>query len=371
MSVAETETAGEGPASGTVSLDVDNKSSVLNFLWIGFYSSLLLIPTLTLFRFWGRTIIRRNLWRDTSIGGEPLEYTGKGMELFVGFLIAIVTVVAPISAIVLGAQLLLGPQGVAMVIVPLYLAIFVLVGMAVFLARRYQLSRTTWRGVRFELRGSALSYGLAMLGYTLLTALTLGWFAPAMTLRLERMIWNETYYGDMPFSYDNSPEARTEPVYVSYILALVGVLIFYAIAFGGSLAMFGRAPDPTRIDPARIAGLYGIIFLGAIVLGLFSVWHQAALIRQITKSISLDQVRLRSTLGVWDLLELAITNTLLVVFTLGFGAVAAQMRVWRRVCKRLNAEGQLDLARIHQAASRGPRSGEGMVDAFDISGGAI
>jgi hypothetical protein len=29
----------------------------------------------------------------------------------------------------------------------------------------------------------------------------------------------------------------------------------------------------------------------------------------------------------------------------------------------------LDLARIHQAASRGPRSGEGMADAFDLSGG--
>jgi hypothetical protein len=59
----------------------------------------------------------------------------------------------------------------------------------------------------------------------------------------------------------------------------------------------------------------------------------------------------------------------LIVFTLGIGVVAAQMRIWRRICKRMVVDGTLDAALIQQAASRGPKSGEGMADAFDLSGG--
>ena len=225
---------------GDVRLDVENNSSIWRFLWIGFYSTLLLIPTLTLFRFWSRTIVRRRLWGDTTIGGEPLEYTGTGMELFLGFLIAIFTVVLPVTGIILAAQSFLPPIGFVAVVSVVYLLMFVLVGAAIFLARRYQLSRTTWRGVRFELRGSAWGYGLITLGYLLLTVLTFGWFGPAMQLRLERRLWDNSYFGDMAFSYDNSSAARTEPVYLSYILAFVGVLVCFIVGRRAGFSVAAR-----------------------------------------------------------------------------------------------------------------------------------
>jgi uncharacterized membrane protein YjgN (DUF898 family) len=354
---------------GPVALNVENKSKVGDFLWIGFYSSILTLLTLTLFRFWARTIVRRRLWADTTIGGEPLEYTGKGMELFIGFLIAIFTVMLPLVGAILAAQFLLDPISAAIVILVVYVAIFYLVGVALFLARRYQLSRTMWRGVRFEQQGSPWSYGLAMFGYTLLSAVTLGWFGPAMRLRLERRLWNQAHFGDMPFSYDNSPAARTEPVYLSFILAYVGILLWYAGLIGAMFWM-GMMQSPDRmLDPVRIAQLYAIVFGGALVLVFFVAWHEAAMIRQITKSISLAGVSLRSRFSAWDIVQLAFTNALLILFTLGFGLVAAQMRVWRKVCRRLEVDGALDLAAIRQAASRGPKSGEGMADAFDLSGG--
>lgn len=356
---------------GHTGLEVENKSTIGQFLWIGFYTSIFTALTLTLYRFWARTILRRRLWGDTTIGGEPLEYTGKGSELFIGFLIAIVTVMLPLVGAIVAAQLLLPPVQAAIVLVLVYLAFFVLIGAAVFLARRYQLSRTQWRGVRFEQRGSAFGYGLVTFGYGLLSGITLGWFAPAMRLRLEKRLWSNAYFGDMPFSYDNSKEARTEKVYVSFILSYVGVLIFYALMVGAMFALGLVNPnDPSAMpDIGKIAAFYGVLFGGALLLIFFVAWHEAVMIRQITKSISLGDVKLASRFTAWDIIELAITNTLLVIFTLGFGALAAQMRVWRRVCKKLDVDGTLDLASIHQAASRGPRSGEGMVDAFDLSGG--
>jgi uncharacterized membrane protein YjgN (DUF898 family) len=359
----------ETGAGGAVALDAENKSKILPFLWIGFYSSIFTLLTLTLFRFWARTIVRRRLWADTTIGGEPLEYTGRGMELFIGFLIAIFTVMLPIVGALLAAQFFLDPIGAAVVFLGVYLLMFILIGVALFLARRYQLSRTMWRGVRFEQRGSPWLYGLVAFGYGLLTVITFGWFAPAMRLRLEKRLWSNAYFGDMPFAYDNSKEARTEPVYVSYILAIVGVFLFYGALFGG-MYWLGMFEDPTAMmDPMTIAKFYGIFFAGIFILIFFVAWHEAVMLRQITKSISLGDVSLRSRFSAWDLIQLAFTNVLLVVFTLGFGALAAQMRVWRKIVRRLEVSGTLDPAQIHQAASRGPKSGEGMVDAFDLSGG--
>jgi uncharacterized membrane protein YjgN (DUF898 family) len=366
-----TDGAPQAPA-GQTRLDVENTSTIGQFLWIGFYTTIFTALTLTLYRFWARTIVRKRLWADTTIGGEPLEYTGRGMELFIGFLIAIFTVMLPLVGALLAAQFLLQPPWTFVVIGLVYVFLFVLIGAAIFLARRYQLSRTTWRGVRFEQRGSPWGYAFATIGYSLLSFITLGWFAPAMRLRLEKKLWNNTFFGDMPFAYDNSKEARTEKVYVSYVLSYFGVIIFYAIMIGAYFA-FGladMAQDPDALPDFGKIGMFYLAFFGGIfVLILFVAWHEAVMIRQITKSISLGDVKLASRFNAWDIIELAITNTLLTIFTLGFGAMAAQMRVWRRVCRKLDVDGTLDLAAIHQAASRGPKSGEGMVDAFDLSGG--
>ena len=119
----------------------------------------------------------------------------------------------------------------------------------------------------------------------------------------------------------------------------------------------------------QILQIYGLAIVLIIPLLLTTAWHEAVMLRQITKSISLGDVALRIRAGAWDVLLLVLTNALLVIFTLGFGAMAAEMRGWRFVARRLEVTCQLDYGRIGQAASRGPRTGEGMADAFDLSGG--
>ena len=49
----------------------------------------LTIITLTMYRFWARTSMRRRLWSRTWVMGDPLEYTGSAGELFRGFLISL------------------------------------------------------------------------------------------------------------------------------------------------------------------------------------------------------------------------------------------------------------------------------------------
>ena len=54
----------------------------LNHLFI--FTGLLELLTLRLYRFWGRTAVRRHLWAAIQIGNEPLEYTGAARELLSG-----------------------------------------------------------------------------------------------------------------------------------------------------------------------------------------------------------------------------------------------------------------------------------------------
>lgn len=346
-------------------LNVANNSNIGTMLWIGFYTSLLNILTLTVFRFWGRTHFRRRLWADTSIGDETLEYTGRGLELFIGFLIAIFTLMLPFTGAVLAAQLLFGPEMLALFIIPLYLFLFVIVGAAIYLARRYHLSRTKYRGIRFAQTGSAWSYGFATLGYTLLTAITLGWFGPAARIRLSRKLWEKAYFGSERFSFTDTEDAKAEPVYQSFAVAWVGSLVSYFVWIGWLMTTTSFA-NANPSDPELILTIYLTAIPLAIAIGLAASWHEAVMIRRIVKSLNVGGLKLSSKIGVWDILELAITNTLLIILTLGFGYMAAQMRLWKRIANRISLEGEIDFAAIRQNAEAAPKTGEGLADGLDL-----
>src|SRR5262247_2709085 len=63
--------------------------------------------TLGIYRFWLFTDMRRFLWAGTAVEGEPLEYTGTPLELFIGFLMAI-GILVPVYALLFVASLELG-----------------------------------------------------------------------------------------------------------------------------------------------------------------------------------------------------------------------------------------------------------------------
>ena len=112
--------------------------------------------TLGIYRFWLQTDVRRFLWNNTEIAGDYLEYIGTARELLLGFLVAIVFL-GPLYAIFglasLAAQWLQQLAGLFSLV-----ALAVLGQFAVYRARRYRLSRTVYRGIRFHQTGSAWRY---------------------------------------------------------------------------------------------------------------------------------------------------------------------------------------------------------------------
>jgi hypothetical protein len=136
--------------------------------WLLLRNFLLTIVTLGIYRFWAKTRVRKFFWQRTKLLDEPLEYLGTGGELFVGFLIAIVVLV-PFGAVYSLLQfLMVGMEGALPIIIQVvyYTIIAFLIPVAIYRMRRYRLTRTAWRGVRFGLDGSALRYAVISFAYT-------------------------------------------------------------------------------------------------------------------------------------------------------------------------------------------------------------
>ncbi|WOH83185.1 DUF898 family protein [Bradyrhizobium sp. BEA-2-5] len=158
------------------------------------------LVTFGFYRFWLVTDIRRHLWANTAIDGDAAEYTGRGKELLIGFLVAL-AILVPIYL----AYFLIGIESEhfkAFASLPL-VAFFYLFGQfAIFRARRYRLTRTVWRGVRFWMDGSGWAYSLKASLWGVLVVITLGLALPWREAALERYKMRHSYYGDLQGSFD-------------------------------------------------------------------------------------------------------------------------------------------------------------------------
>jgi uncharacterized membrane protein YjgN (DUF898 family) len=151
--------------------------------------------TLGIYRFWLFTDMRRFMWANTTVDGESLEYTGTPTEILLGFLAAI-GILVPIYALIFVGTLELGL--VSQFSSLLGFGVLAAFGQfAVYRARRYRLTRTVLRGVRFHQTGSAAGYALRAVTWWLLNTLTLGLSYPWAAANLERYKMRHTFYGDV------------------------------------------------------------------------------------------------------------------------------------------------------------------------------
>src|SRR6202165_962132 len=99
--------------------------------------------TVGFYRFWLATDIRRHLWSNTHIDGDVAEYTGRGRELLIGFLIAL-AILVPIYL----AYFLVGLEAErykAFASIPLFLFFYLFGQFAFYPARGFSLTRKNGR----------------------------------------------------------------------------------------------------------------------------------------------------------------------------------------------------------------------------------
>jgi uncharacterized membrane protein YjgN (DUF898 family) len=367
--------------------------------WLFIKNLLLSIITLSIYRFWGRTNIRRYIWSNTRFMGDAFEYTGKGSELFAGFLIVFGIFFGASSAI----QILVvsfGPESLVSaalnIVFPIFIGYFVFV--AQYAAQRYRLTRTVWRGLRGGMTGSAWKYGLYAFGVTLLTGLTLTLARPWARVRLIERRLSNSYFGDAKVSVAFS----SRPLYPSYIAgliafaigaAIVGYITYLALAethvierfmemlsMGGAGLGEGSGGDATGTEKTSkqggdeeimklvflVLGTYVAVF---VVLMLYAsicfAWFDAATARATAENSTFQDLRFSSSATGLQIAWLVISNVVLMLATLYLAFPIVLHRTIRFITTHCHVRGTLDVERLRQNTLVKSRTGEGLLEVFD------
>jgi uncharacterized membrane protein YjgN (DUF898 family) len=387
--------------------------------------SFLLLVTLGIYRFWLATDQRRFLWGNTEVAGQSFEYNGTALELLLGFLIAI-AIIVPLNVIVVLLALALGVGEHAAL--PIFLVLAVFGQYAIYRARRYRLTRTVYRGVRFHQTGSAWRYAAYSTLWWILIVLTVGLAYPWAQASLERYKMRHTFYGDLRGSFVGSGSqlfirgiGLWAIVVAPFLLGLVATIAAIAIdwpALRDALAQ-GSTDFSSRVDsnPALVAAVVFTMFglgwpflAGALLYPAF----QALMLRWWTSGLRFGELKMASHLrtgpvyraylrflGYALLLVVAISlASLVIVFATRLAGVAAdstsdqvlqalallatyvlialgfsviyqvtvKLRLWWLTVATLDLSGLAVLERVTAAGQPSSSFGEGLADALNVGG---
>jgi uncharacterized membrane protein YjgN (DUF898 family) len=260
-----------------------------------------------------------------------------------------------------------------------------------YMALRYRLSRSRWRGIRAALTGSPWTYGVSAFAWLLAVGASLGFAKPVADVALARLRLRNLFFGtaQAKLDADRGTGGLYGPYVGSWFATAAAVLLFYGVFFGmifANLDMFapfmiagpdGPVPDLERMfeDPDvqnliwRMAAAFLVAGIPAWILVLFArSWYAAALFRRVAEMVELAGVQPRSTITTGGLWWLVAGNMLISLFTIGFGRPIVLHRMARFTAARLEIAGEVDGVRIGQSQLAMPGRGEGLLEAFNAGG---
>jgi len=330
----------------------------------------LIIVTLGVYRFWAAARQRRYLWSRTQVIDDPLEWTGTGKEMFIGFLI-VMAIILPFFLFIqflFPALIARGKEQAAIGIATLfYLALFFLGGFARFRALRYRLSRSWWRGIRGGSNDPGWNFAGEYFGRHALSAMTLFILFPWAATRLWNARWNRMSFGTLPFRANLNAEGlkgRWAAIYLIPIGMLLGVGLMALVA-GFAVAASGSEPGGVGMMVIVIA----IVILFYLAIPLATLHWFAKFYRKAAAGTTLGELEFGFEATTWQWLKLFLGNIALAVVTLGFGLAYWGYRNWSFMVRHARLYGEIDVTALGQSTTRSPKEAEGFADAFDI--GAI
>jgi uncharacterized membrane protein YjgN (DUF898 family) len=284
---------------------------------------LLAFVTLGVFTFWGKVRVRRYLLSQSVFEGDRFAYHGTGKELLLGWLKALLLFGIPVALLNLMPQLLGAGRGIqGLVLLLIYLIVMIFLPLAKVGARRYRLSRTSWRGIRFSFRGSALDFVRLYVKGALLTILTLGVYYPFFATEQHAFLVSHSYLGNQRFAFD------------------------------------GRGRD-------LLGSFLRAVLLTVPTLGLCWFWFIAARHQYYWGHTSVATARFRSTVTGGQRLLLELGNIAMLLLTLGLGWSWVVVRRVQFAFRYVTLEGPLDMATIQQDAQAASTTGEGLAGLLD------
>lgn len=344
----------------------------MGMIALSFVNFFLRIVTIGIYHFWGKTEVRRRIWSAIRIDGEPLEYTGLGKELFFGFLIVFAVLLLPLMLGAFAVTIAFGPQSPAIAIfqVLVYVALIYLVGVGMYRAQRYRMSRTRWRGIRGAVAGNSWSYGWTYFWTALLIPLTLGWIAPWRSTKLQKLLTDDTRFGNRPFRF-NAPSG---PLYSRFVVLWLGALVIAALVSAGMYAitmyemqgMMDSADAEPKMSSEGITMMILLFLVAYLLYAIASAWYRAGMFNHFARHTHFEGASFAGNVTAGGLIWLAVSNFFITVLSLGLLTPVAQARTARYLVEHLQITGTVPFAEIAQSLQAESKMGEGLAQAFDV-----
>src|SRR5204862_7903111 len=321
-----------------------------------------------------------------SILGDRFEYRGRGIELFLGFVLVLVVLALWAGLMWLLWEFVFHEHTLpGLGFLNLFYLSIAFIGLPLafvgqYAGLRYQLSRTRWRGIRCGMAGSAWRYGLLATALNIANALTGQFLTPLVSVNLARPRIANAFVGTQRIDF----AGHAGDIYGRYIgyyflnigawVVAMAAAVTIAIAGGKGLGFSGEDFEKLFTDfSLRTVLLIVIAFF--VVYTLFGVlilplrcWWQAYLLRYLVARSRAGNVLFATAVGTRQMWGFMVLNYLIVVLTLGLGWPWVMHRTLRLISGELWIYGAPEGAAIAQPPDRGPRFGEGLLDMFDVTG---
>jgi len=383
---------------------------------IALVNTVLTLITVGIYRFWAKTRLRRYLVSRVSFLGDPLEYSGTGLELFIGFLI-IMAVMVPVF---IATHLLQGfltqpgtnPLSFVVFQVGYVLALYFLYNVAVYRAQRYRLSRISWRGIRGGQEGSAMLYALYALGLIFVTLITIGLAYPLMRRVLIGYRINRACFGTERLQFSGGTLKLMGAWLVPWVLVLALLGVNAYLSSTALMEAGGENPDPNQIrEQLKLAwaGHLKYVIPLVLLLPIAFAWYRTCETRVWIRGTKFDQLDFTTRLNLFHIFIPYAVYLVLLIAIIGaaFFALAhvIDLSHWqpssglqtagppllffvivvvawlagsllhpviqlnwivRNLSKTMTIQGRFSPDTLFQNQLEIPRSGEGLADALDI-----
>ncbi len=331
-----------GPTGPLQETPLEFTGSGREYFGIWIVNILLTIVTLGIYSAWATVRNNQYFYGNTRMDGASFQYLASPITILKGRLIALAVLVA---YVVLSEMYVEAAVVFAIAFIPLVPWIMVR-------SLRFKAVNSAYRNIRFDFQGKYGEAFMVAFVWPVLNMLTLLLLTPLVMKKTHAFIANGSRYGTTGFEL----KADTGEYYRFF-----GKGLLIAIAFGVAAFLAIR----------HIGFTVGSIIAAVGYLTLFG-YFMAGIANLFLGSVQLDSHRFESRLQPLQMIWIYLSNSFLVVITLGLFTPWAKVRMarYRTACTAMLVSGDLNHF-VAAEQSRTSALGQELGDAFDVDFAAI
>lgn len=309
----------------------------LEYFQIWIVNALLCVLTLGLFSAWAKVRTERYFYANTLLSGSPFEYLGEPIKILKGRLLIVFCIVA---------------YGLGTLFFPAIITDWIFVLGVIFLwpwltvvATRFRARNTAYRHIRFDFYGGlSEARKVYFEGYGIV-AITFGLAYPLFVWMRHKFRIDNARYGTLPLTF-NASNSKFFNAYGSAFCLLMfaslgGLLITrYENVIGSGIGLFLDNPETLRVFSNYIVVSISSCFILFIV-----TYIRVTTLNTLFMHTRLGRHRFSSTLKVFPLFWIYLSNIIAIIFSVGLLIPWAKIRAarYRLANIKFLVDGDLDM----------------------------